>query len=62
MRKVYREYTKLCRAEGVDLMGLELGPKHCRLHFETGFIIAANSPSDWRNMKHVRSAIRRLHN
>ncbi|WP_370163080.1 hypothetical protein [Limimaricola soesokkakensis] len=61
MLKTYRSYEKMCRHEGFDLLGIEAGRKHCRLIFEAGFVTAAVSPSDHRNMLNVRSAIRRLH-
>ena len=61
MIKICGEYSKLCRAEGVILLGLDLSRTHCCLEFKRGFIFAAKTPSDMRNMKHVRSAIRRLH-
>lgn len=61
MLKVYRTYQKICHREGFDLLGIETGGKHCRLVFEAGFVTAAISPSDHRNMLHVRSAIRRIH-
>lgn len=61
MLKTYRAYRKMCRVEGVDLLGIETGGKHCRLVFEAGFVTVAFSPSDRRSMMHVRSAVRRLH-
>lgn len=61
MMKTYRTYRKMCRTEGFDLLGIEAGGKHCRLVFEVGFVTAANSPSDHRNLMNVRSAVRRLH-
>lgn len=61
MLKTYRAYRKMCRTEGFNLLEIETGSKHCRLVFETGFITAAVTPSDRRNMMHVRSAVRRLH-
>lgn len=59
MLKTYRTYQMICRREGFELLRIETGGKHCRLVFETGFVTAAISPSDHRNMPHVRSAIRR---
>lgn len=61
MLKTYRAYRKMCRTEGINLLGIETGGKHCRLVFEAGFVTAAVSPSDRRNMMNVRSAVRRLH-
>lgn len=61
MPKTYRDYEKMCRREGFELLGVRTGGKHCRLIFEAGFITAPISPSDQRNILHVRSAIRRLH-
>ncbi|MEY8838575.1 hypothetical protein AB9K41_06055 [Cribrihabitans sp. XS_ASV171] len=61
MPKTYRIYEKMCRREGFDLLGIETGGRHCRLIFEAGFVVAAISPSDRRNILNVRSAIRRLH-
>lgn len=62
MKKIYRDYHALCRTEGFELIELEHGRRHCRLRFATGFVVVANTPSDQRNLKNVRSAIRRLHN
>ncbi|MBV7410860.1 hypothetical protein [Maritimibacter sp. DP1N21-5] len=61
MKKIYRDYRALCATEGFALLSIETDRKHCRLRFEAGFVTAPSSPSDQRNMKHVRSAIRRLH-
>jgi len=61
MLKTYRTYAKMCHREGFTLQEIKTGGRHCRLVFEAGFVIAANSPSDPRNMLHVRSAIRRIH-
>lgn len=36
-------------------MGIEKGRKHCRLVFETGFVAAAATPSDHRNLLNVRA-------
>ena len=60
MRSI-REYRKMCRSEGFDLLRVEMGGKHCRLVFEVGFVTAACTPSDHRNLTNVRGAIRRLH-
>jgi len=61
MKKVFRDYEALCRAEGYPLRGIEVCRRHCRLCFDAGFIVAATTPSDHRNIHNVRSAIRRLH-
>lgn len=61
MKKIYLDYRALCATEGFDLLGIDTDRKHCRLLFEAGFVVAPSSPSDQRNLKHVRSAIRRLH-
>jgi len=57
----FRDYRKMCLQEGVDLLCIEKGHKHCRLVFETGFVVAASTPSNHRNMMNVRSDVRRLH-
>ena len=51
----------MCLQEGVDLLCIEKGHKHCRLVFEAGFVVAASTPSNHRNMMNVRSDVRRLH-
>jgi len=61
MKKVFRDYEALCRAEGYPLRAIEVSRRHCRLRFDVGFIVAAMTPSDHRNIQNVRSAIRRLH-
>lgn len=61
MRKVVRDYQKLCLAEGVDLLGIEPRGSHYALHFEKGFLIAASTPSDHRARHNLRAMIRRLH-
>jgi len=61
MKGVFRDYEALCRAEGYPLRSIEVSRRHCRLHFDVGFIIAAMTPSDHRNIQNVKSAIRRLH-
>ena len=57
----FRDYKKMCRQEGFALLGIDEGRKQCRLVFETGFVTAAKSPSDYRNLLNVRGAVRRLH-
>lgn len=59
--KQIRAYRKMCAQEGVALLGIERGGKHCRLVFERGYVTAAVTPSDNRNMMNVRGSIRRLH-
>jgi len=61
MHKIVREYHKLCRVEGVSLLGIEARGRHYALHFERGFLIAASTPSDHRARHNLRAAIRRLH-
>ncbi len=61
MKKVFRDYEALCRVEGYSLRGIDVGRRHCRLQFDVGFIVAAMTPSDHRNMQNIKSAIRRLH-
>ena len=58
---LFRDYRNMCRKEGFDLLHIEQGRKHCRLVFEAGFVTAAATPSDHRNLVNVRSAVRRLH-
>ncbi len=60
MRSI-REYRKLCRSEGFDLLRVEIGGKHCRLVFDAGIVTAACTPSDYRNLVNVRGEIRRIH-
>ncbi len=59
--KQMRDYRRMCVREGFDLLGIQRGGKHCRLHFEVGFVTAPVTPSDNRNMINVRGEIRRLH-
>ncbi|CUX81410.1 MAG: hypothetical protein HLUCCA05_12765 [Roseibaca calidilacus] len=61
MRKVEREYVKLCQAEGFDLIGIERSHRHLKLRFEVGTVLCAGTPSDCRNRLNVRAQIRRLH-
>ena len=61
MLKTYRNYRKMCRVEGFDLVEIATCGKHCRLVFDVGIVTAAITPSDRRNMLNVRSAVRRLH-
>ncbi|WP_417524086.1 hypothetical protein [Marinovum sp.] len=61
MKKIFRNYEALCRAEGFPLRTIEVSRRHCRLWFDAGFVIAAATPSDRRNIQNVKSAIRRLH-
>ncbi len=61
MTKLFRNYRRLCQCEGFHLIAIEKGRNHCRLVFEAGFVTAAVSPSDQRNMMNVRAEIRRLH-
>lgn len=57
----FRDYQKMCQREGFNLLVIEKDRKHYRLVFEAGFVTAAATPSDNRNMINVRSAVRRLH-
>lgn len=59
--KIVREYQDLCRAEGVELLGIERRRRHYMLHFEKGVLTAAVTPSDHRAHLNLRAAIRRLH-
>lgn len=61
MKKTYRAYQKMCRDEGFDLLAIDTSRKHCRLIFDAGFVVAARTASDFRNIMNVRSAVRRLH-
>lgn len=61
MKKVIRDYEALCLAEGYALQAIEISGRHCRLRFDAGFVVAAMTPSDHRNIQNVRSAIRRIH-
>lgn len=61
MKKTYRTYIEMCRNEGFDVVAIDTSRKHCRLIFEAGFVTAAGTVSDCRNMMNVRSAVRRLH-
>jgi hypothetical protein len=61
MKKIIRDYEALCRAEGFPLIAIDVSRRHCWLRFDAGFIVAAATPSDHRNMQNVKSAIRRLH-
>lgn len=59
--KSVRDYHKMCRREGFELLRIEMGGKHCRLVFDAGVVTAACTPSDHRNLLNLRSTIRRLH-
>ena len=61
MTKTIRDYRAMCRSEGVALLGIDVTGRHCRLRFDAGFVVAAVTPSDNRNLLNVRSAVRRLH-
>lgn len=61
MKKQMRDYRRMCVQEGVNLLEIEMGGKHCRLHFKVGFVTAPVTPSNDRNMRNVRGEIRRLH-
>ncbi len=61
MNKRRRDYIALCLREGVKLLRIEDHKRHCRLVFEAGFVVAASTPSDRRNLLNVRSQVRRLH-
>lgn len=61
MKRMRREYQRLCLEEGVDLLGISMRGGHCRWQFAAGIVVAASTPSDWRNLMNVRSQIRRLH-
>lgn len=61
MRKIVREYQKLCQTEGAVLLGIEKRNRHVALQFERGLLIAASTPSDHRARHNLRAAIRRLH-
>lgn len=61
MKKVIRDYEALCKAEGYLLQAVEVSGRHCRLRFDAGFVVAAMTPSDHRNIQNIKCAIRRLH-
>lgn len=61
MKKIIRDYKKLCDVEGFDLLDIASRRGHYALEFERGTIHCAGTPSDRRNMLNVRASIRRLH-
>jgi len=62
MSKIEREYHKICKSEGVDLLHIgHTGGGHIRLEFDAGFVIASSTPSDYRATRKVRTDIRKLH-
>lgn len=61
MKKLVRDYQKLCESEGVSLLGVFRRSRHYALHFERGYVIAPCTPSNRRSLLEVRSYIRHLH-
>ena len=61
MKKIVRDYQKLCATEGFDLRGIAVRGGHYALQFERGTIFCPSTPSDHRNMRNFRASIRRLH-
>lgn len=61
MKRIERDYRDMCRAEGLELLRLEHRGRHYAMHFATGVVFAASTPSDWRHSMKVRAQLRRLH-
>jgi hypothetical protein len=64
MKKIVRDYQRLCTTEGFDLRGIAVRGGHYALQFERGMIFCPSTPStpsDHRNMRNLRASIRRLH-
>jgi hypothetical protein len=61
MKKIVRDYQRLCATEGFDLRGIAVRGGHYALQFERGTIFCPSTPSDHRNMRNLRASIRRLH-
>lgn len=61
MTRLERDYRRLCETEKAILTNVSIHKGHFHLHFEKGFVVAGGSPSDRRNLLHVRAQIRRLH-
>ncbi|WP_371039468.1 hypothetical protein, partial [Rhodosalinus sp. FB01] len=49
MRRIERDYAKLCEAEGVKLLEIRCRSGHYQLCFEQGTVHCAGTPSDRRN-------------
>ncbi|SDW06281.1 hypothetical protein [Roseicitreum antarcticum] len=61
MKRIIRDYQKLCAAESFDLLDMAPRGGHYALQFERGTIFCPSTPSDRRNMRNLRASIRRLH-
>ena len=61
VKKIVRDYQRLCTTEGFDLCGIAVRGGHYALQFERGTIFCPSTPSDRRNMRNLRASIRRLH-
>lgn len=61
MRKIEREYRRLCAVEGFRLLSVESRRGHYALHFGCGYVIAPGTPSDCHYLLDVRAQMRRLH-
>lgn len=61
MKKIVRDYKKLCATEGFELLDVATRGGHYALQFERGTIFCPSTPSDRRNMRNLRASMRRLH-
>lgn len=60
MRRIERDYAKMCEDEGFQLLEIRSRRGHYQLRFEQGVVYCAGTPSDQRNRMNVRAQIRRL--
>ncbi len=62
MRKIEREYRKICQSAGADLLDMTYTRSgHIRFEFAAGCVIASSTPSDHRAARKVLADILKLH-
>lgn len=59
MRKYRNELRNVILAEGLTIIDIRFG-RHIKFICEEGCITAAKTPSDWRNIRDIRSQARRM--
>lgn len=60
MTRTERDYRRVCTAVGLTNVQIVVRGKHWAITATEGIFFCATTPSDQRNLKHVRASARRI--